>query len=408
MKRALIGFSLLALAACARAGSTDPALPAPESRTVASDQASSGTYATVFDFNGTDGAHPASALTVSGGILYGTTPSGGAQNDGTAFSLTPSGTQTVIHNFGDTKDDGIAPVAPLTLYKGTLYGTTRNGGKPPKGGGCTGGCGTMFAIDAGGKERKIQDFDFFTDGDTIYPTTAFVPIAGTLYGTSGYSVYSASTSGVIHTLHKFTGYPNDGEDSNQMIAVGGALYGATFRGGAHKFGAVYTITTAGSESLLYSFQDVPDARYPQAGLVNLGGTLYGTTDSGGTGKCKHVHEGKTLIRGCGTVFKILPSGSGTESVLYSFLGDVDGAYPQAGLTAVKGTLYGTTSAGGGSGGGTLFRITTDGKKTILHGFGHGTDGSDPVGGLVYFDGMLYGTTASGGTYGEGTVFAIKP
>jgi uncharacterized repeat protein (TIGR03803 family) len=85
----------------------------------------------------------------------------------------------------------------------------------------------------------------------------------------------------------------------------------------------------------------------------------------------------------------------------------DGTYPQADLIDLKGTLYGTTSAGGASGGGTVFSITTSGKETVLHSFG-GPDGAEPMGRLLNVNGMLYGTTASGGANGGGTVFSMSP
>jgi uncharacterized repeat protein (TIGR03803 family) len=85
----------------------------------------------------------------------------------------------------------------------------------------------------------------------------------------------------------------------------------------------------------------------------------------------------------------------------------DGTYPQADLIDVEGTLYGTTSAGGASGGGTVFSITTSGKENVLHSFG-GPDGAEPMGRLLNVKGMLYGTTASGGANGGGTVFSMSP
>lgn len=82
---------------------------------------------------------------------------------------------------------------------------------------------------------------------------------------------------------------------------------------------------------------------------------------------------------------------------------------EAGLLAVGGTLYGTTSAGGANGkGGTVFSISPSGSESILHSFGQGTDGADPLAGLINVKGTLYGTTSSGGTSGDGTVFAITP
>jgi len=110
----------------------------------------------------------------------------------------------------------------------------------------------------------------------------------------------------------------------------------------------------------------------------------------------------------------------TETVVYSFKGGSDGAYPLAGLINVNGTLYGTTSQGGVActdgnlrSCGTVFSITQAGVERVLYAFKGGTtDGARPVGGLVSLGGTLYGTTEWGGNgansldYGYGTVFAV--
>jgi len=102
-----------------------------------------------------------------------------------------------------------------------------------------------------------------------------------------------------------------------------------------------------------------------------------------------------------------PAYGSNEAVLYSFKGGADGSYPEATLLPANGVLYGTTSAGGTYGLGTVFKITTGGTETVIHSFGGGADGSDPVSSLVNLDGILYGTTVSGGKYGYGTVYSVN-
>jgi uncharacterized repeat protein (TIGR03803 family) len=133
------------------------------------------------------------------------------------------------------------------------------------------------------------------------------------------------------------------------------------------------------------------------GLIDVHGTLYGTTFLGGNG-CTGSH-------GCGTVFRVSPDG--TEKVLHSFSNNPDGAWPQAALIDVKGTLYGTTE-GGGKGCGTVFKMGTNGRLTVLHAFGLRADGCTPEAGLVDVNGTLYGTTAYGGTGLNGVVYSITP
>jgi uncharacterized repeat protein (TIGR03803 family) len=127
------------------------------------------------------------------------------------------------------------------------------------------------------------------------------------------------------------------------------------------------------------------------------GNFYGTTSQGGAS-------------GNGTVFKITPSG--VESILYSFAGGTtDGSQPQAALIqASDGNFYGTTSQGGASNNGAVFRISPTGVESILHAFaGSATDGSNPQAALLQAsDGNFYGTTNFGGLAGFGTVFMITP
>ncbi len=75
-----------------------------------------------------------------------------------------------------------------------------------------------------------------------------------------------------------------------------------------------------------------------------------------------------------------------------------------------GNLYGTTSLGGASNDGIVFKMTPGGAITTLHTFtGVGTDGVMPLSGLVLgVDGNFYGTTNQGGTSDFGTVFKITP
>src|ERR1043166_7551606 len=149
----------------------------------------------------------------------------------------------------------------------------------------------------------------------------------------------------------------------------------------------FTFTT------LVSFNGTNGAN-PQAGLVQgQDGNFYGTTSGGGA-----------FNRG--TVFRMMPNGSLTNLVSFD---NSNGAYPKAGLT--QGTngdfyFYGTTSSGGPSNLGTIFKITTNGSPITLLSF-NGTNGANPQAGLIMSsDGNFYGTTQVGGMAGYGTVFKI--
>jgi uncharacterized repeat protein (TIGR03803 family) len=92
-----------------------------------------------------------------------------------------------------------------------------------------------------------------------------------------------------------------------------------------------------------------DGAQPLAGVIlDAQGNLYGTTYDGGGSGCGGD--------GCGTVFKVTPSGS--ETILYSFTGGADGGLPMAGLVMDgQGNLFGTASTGGFDGFGVVFEVT---------------------------------------------------
>ena len=100
--------------------------------------------------------------------------------------------------------------------------------------------------------------------------------------------------------------------------------------------------------------------------------------------------------GYGTVFKV--STTGKETVVHSFTGGANGAYPYAGVIMdTKGNLYGTTSEIGSSGYGTVFKVSTTGKETVLHNFTGGAHGAYPYAGVIMdAKGNLYGTTVGVG------------
>lgn len=109
--------------------------------------------------------------------------------------------------------------------------------------------------------------------------------------------------------------------------------------------------------------------------------------------------------GFGTIFRM--DASGTLTTLHVFSGGPDGADPYAGLIqAPDGAFYGTTEAGGADGYGTVFRMDAKGTLTVLHSFTGGADGANPYAGLIQAgDGTFYGTTVNGGD-GFGTVYKM--
>ncbi|MFY9720559.1 MAG: choice-of-anchor tandem repeat GloVer-containing protein [Candidatus Cybelea sp.] len=394
-------------------GAAQPPIAQPQTAPLAA-RADGTHYQVVYSFGAVpDGNAATSSLIHVGGTLYGTTEYGGANacrggGCGTVFSITTSGTEQVLYSFA-SRPDGNNPYAGLTDVAGTLYGTTRFGGAYR----CAdSGCGAVFSISPSGEEKVLHSLSFGTDGH--YPRASLIAVKSTLYGTTPGgpahrygTVFSITTSGaaenVLHTFKKEKG-PRGSSPLAALTDIKGTLYGTASLGGAYGDGAgaygdgvVFSITPNGTETVLHSF-DGTDGAYPEASLVDVKGTFYGTTAFGGT------NNG-------GIVFSITTGG--TEKVLHRFKGS-DGARPVGSLIDVKGTLYGTTEYGGGYSCdtslhcGTIFSIKPSGTEKVLHSFGSGSDGKYPTAGLTDVNGTLYGTTSAGGQYGNGTVFALTP
>jgi uncharacterized repeat protein (TIGR03803 family) len=205
------------------------------------------------------------------------------------------------------------------------------------------------------------------------------------------------------SVYSFKSSPDGANPVKSLVNVGGELYGTTAVGGTGTecrshfgCGTVFKVSPSGDESVVHSFKDYPDGALPQAGLTDLDGELYGTTDSGGN------------KRHCGTVFKISPSGE--ESVIHVFPGSPDGRNPEGSLIKVNGELYGTTEYGGHrgcrGGCGTVFAISPSGDEHVVYSFKSAPDGNYPMGSLTNVNGELYGTAVSGGTSGKGAVFVV--
>jgi uncharacterized repeat protein (TIGR03803 family) len=241
-----------------------------------------------------------------------------------------------------------------------------------------------------------------------------------LYGTAVYggnsllggTLFKITTRGLLSELYSFcddeVGCAGGAEPFGGLIqATNGNFYGTTATGGVPASGTIFKITPAGTLTTLYTFcssYPCTDGAYPYGTLIQAAdGNFYGTTYSGGTStNCSGF--------GCGTVFKINPSGSLTT--LHNFT-LTDGASPYAGLIeAVGGDFYGTTYSGGANGQGSVFKITRLGTLTTVYSFcalANCADGQGPTAGLSQgIDGNFYGTTVFGGASGDGTVFKITP
>ncbi|MEI9929196.1 MAG: choice-of-anchor tandem repeat GloVer-containing protein [Rhizomicrobium sp.] len=211
----------------------------------------------------------------------------------------------------------------------------------------------------------------------------------------------SARSQTLNVVHNFTG-GGDGGSPVDGFTMGptGILYGTASAGGDSGYGVVFKITGKGKEAVLHSFAGGADGAIPNGGVLLDASGALFGTTTAGGAS------------GSGTVFRI---NGKNESVLYSFAGGVDGADPQAALAMdTVGNLYGTTAQGGTSNSGTVFELVAPKKKSgrwkeiVLYSFGTSSDGATPVSGVMLDStGNLYGTTSLGGDYGYGTVFKLS-
>ncbi|MGB6713038.1 MAG: choice-of-anchor tandem repeat GloVer-containing protein [Candidatus Cybelea sp.] len=202
-----------------------------------------GTEGVVYSFRAhLDGAHPYAGLIDVKGKLYGTTDSGGAHGSGTVFRIRPGGKEKVLYSF-TAAPDGAQPEAGLIDVNSTLYSTTQSGGAYRCGSGV--GCGTVFSVTPSGTEKVLHSFGNGTDG--VGPRASLIELNGNLYGTTtsggeynAGTVFSITPGGTERVLHSFNG--TDGANPYAaLIAVKGLLYGTTEAGGAYNYGVVFSL-----------------------------------------------------------------------------------------------------------------------------------------------------------------------
>jgi uncharacterized repeat protein (TIGR03803 family) len=324
------------------------------------------TVKTLYTWPGGGGGNPEGNLVFdSAGNLYGTTADPGGT---TVFELTPNSDGAWTFNVLWASAGGSDPnnVRPGVIFdaSGNLYATSYIGGAH--------GCGAAFKLTKGSggtwSESNLVDFDCATGGADA--------VAGMTFDKAG------------------------------------NLYGATTNGGAFGHGLIFQLTPnsdgSWTENVIHAFTGGSDGSYPdhEALIFDSSDNLYGSAAHGGEGTCPQFVD--TL---CGTIFKMSPGTGGTWSftTLHEFTGGSDGGNPEATLVFDKsGNLYGTTYNGGTYGYGVAFKLTphANGKwgETVLHAFKGGGDGTNPIGGLI-FDavGNLYGSTTAGAGTGCGAL-----
>jgi uncharacterized repeat protein (TIGR03803 family) len=216
-----------------------------------------GVFTVLHSFAGTDGAAPSAALVqATDGNFYGTTVEYGTgcapapSGCGTIFKITSGGTFTLLHSLSGSTDGKFPNTALIEGADGNFYGTSYTGGVNNQ--------GTLYRISPSGTYALLHSFSG-TASDGNGPLGGLVLGSdGNFYGTASATgtkfngtVFSIGTSGAFTLLHSFTGAPSDGNFPNAGVVQGadGNFYGTTYEGGANGgaatgIGTVYKLIPA--------------------------------------------------------------------------------------------------------------------------------------------------------------------
>ena len=335
--------------------------------------------------------------------------------------MTPSGEIATLYRFCATSGcpDGSLPIGALVqASNGNFYGTTYNGGTGTDCPANNGGCGTVYEITPYGALTTLYNFcSLASCADGAFPRGLVQGANGNFYGTTtGYNglpclgetrtgcgtVFEITPTGTLTTLHEFCSRSKCSDGWGPFAALtmwsDGNFYGTTVYGGDNSDGTAFQITPQGKLTTILSFcpgGNCADGTQPEAALVlGSNGNLYGTARGGGNTDCS-----------CGTIFEITAAGQLTT--LYTFCaetGCADGSDPAGALSlGSDGNFYGTTTAGGTNGLGSVFELTSGGQFNSLYSFSctatNCSDGAIPYAGLLQgTNGIFYGTTSTGGNY----------
>lgn len=415
---------------------------------------------TLHAFIGSDGSAPSVLVQGSNGDFYGAASVGGANGNGTVFTITHDhGNFTPLHSFSALTNsinvDGAYPVGLALDKSGSLWGVTEAGGLY--------NLGTAFQVRPDGAFHLVHAFGGTNDG--AKPSSLTLARDGNLYGTTRIggangtgAIFKITPDGSLTTLYSFTAeryeagatpayFNEDGANPTQAPLVqgkDGALYGITSRGGPGGLGTIFKITLNGVLTRLRDGGNgygrivldnvVPGKVHTRTDLDTFSvsltpgpdGSLYGAIGKrlvvnliGGAG----VGIADEISINGGSLFRM--TSNGVMTLLYAFpnfdfnpsqtgylLPQSPAAYdPSSLVLSREGLFYGAARAGGLDRGGILFRLSPDTGSSTGYSpttlYSPVTDGAVAQNLLFAGDGNLYGT-GQGGPKGDGVVFEAAP
>lgn len=333
--------------------------------------------------------------------LWGITSAGGADGLGTIFSYSIDSARFVKHydqlivryEYGEGEDDYVEYEevmlgSPIAGPDGTLYGQRDHVYSS-----------NLFVMDKNAQIEWLDPILYINQGNIMLGSNneMFVTTAPGLVGgdVDRYNLMKADWSVDLRVFNQ----REFGWDPRAVLIEhsNGYLYGTTREGGINNGGVLYRLRPSGASfEIIHYFDSEHNGMNPFAGLTESeDGYLYGTTSSGG------------IAGGHGTVFRIMPDGSGFEK-LHDFDG-WNGRQPKGELLVHDGVVYGMTTEGGAGNHGVVFRINPGGSGFMkLHEFS-GNDGSRPAGAPVLGpdEQTLYAMTTAGGANNMGVIFGVS-
>jgi len=283
-----------------------------------------------FDY-ATQGGPSGAPFLGTDGSLYGTTFDGGQSGIGSVYKIAPDGTISTVFVFNGVT--GMYPTSLVQTPNGTLYGTTYYGGSH--------GDGNAYRLTTGGTFTNLVSC---TLKNCLYPIGLVVGADGNVYGMSEGDKQGFGNSGQLFAVTpKFRTEVNFNKTPANRpwdleLGHNGSLYGLT-----QDF---YTYKS-------YFFRFTPPATLKLFGPYHFPGSgAFGPQIQGPDGNFYGTLMGN--IHHAGWVYQLTPTGA--FHIVATFNG-TDGALPDELALGADGALYGTTQAGGSTGGGVLFKLT---------------------------------------------------